>query len=128
MKYLIDTHILLWHAVDNNRLTSEVKALLNNPNNEIYLSHASIWEITIKISIGKLQMSVPLDMLEAALYDQQFQLLDFQFSHYLTLKDLPFHHQDPFDRMIIAQGITEKMTIITADDKFKQYDVTILNV
>ena len=92
------------------------------------MNHASMWEISIKISLGKLTLAIPLDMLENALIEQQFQLLGFQFLHYLTLTSLPFHHQDPFDRMIIAQSITENMTIITADEKFQSYDVTILKV
>ncbi|GET40025.1 type II toxin-antitoxin system VapC family toxin [Microseira wollei] len=126
MKYLIDTHILIWFIEGDEKLSEAARSLIANPANEIYVSQASLWEMTIKISIGKLSLSISLSELELFLVSNQFQILETQFRHYEILQDLPFHHQDPFDRMIIAQAKAENYTIITHDDRFKLYDVKLL--
>lgn len=126
MKYLIDTHILIWFVEGNTRLDEDVRSLIANPVNEIYISQASLWELTIKISIGKLSLSISVSELEIFLINHDFQILETKFLHYEKLQNLPFHHQDPFDRLIISQAQAEDYTIITHDDRFKLYDVKLL--
>ncbi|HEV7351073.1 type II toxin-antitoxin system VapC family toxin [Telluribacter sp.] len=121
MKYFLDTHILIWHAEESSLLNSNVLAIIRNPANIVYVSHASFWEIVIKSSIGKLKMSVSLLELRRLVIQNQFQILDFDFKHYETFESLPFFHNDPFDRMLIAQAIAEDMTLITQDDKLAPY-------
>ncbi|NES21762.1 MAG: type II toxin-antitoxin system VapC family toxin [Symploca sp. SIO3E6] len=125
MNYLIDTHILIWFIEGNNKLSLQAQALITNPANDIYISQASLWEMTIKISIGKLSLSISLSDLELFLSSNQFKILETKFSHYKILQYLPFHHQDPFDRLIIAQAKAEDYTIITNDERFKLYDVKL---
>jgi PIN domain nuclease of toxin-antitoxin system len=126
MKYLIDTHILIWFVEGNDRLNEDVRSLIANPVNEIYISQASLWELTIKISIGKLFLSTSVLELEVFLINHEFQIIETKFIHYEKLRNLPFYHQDPFDRLIISQAQAEDYTIITHDDRFKQYDVKLL--
>lgn len=126
MNYLIDTHILIWFIEGNEKLDKQAQSLIADPANDIYISQASLWEMTIKISIGKLSLSISLSELEVFLSNNQFQILETKFSHYEMLQNLPFHHQDPFDRMIIAQAKAEDYTLITNDDRFKLYDVKLL--
>ena len=126
MNYLIDTHILIWFIEGNTNLSKQAQDLIANPANSIYVSQASLWEMTIKISIGKLSLSISLSELEVFLINNQFQILDAKFSHYEILQHLPFHHQDPFDRLIIAQAKAEDYMIITNDNRFKLYNVKLV--
>lgn len=126
MNYLIETHILIWFIEGNEKLDKQAQTLIANPANDIYISQASLWEMTIKISIGKLSLSISLSELEVFLSNNQFQILETKFSHYEMLQNLPFHHQDPFDRMIIAQAKAEDYTLLTNDDRFKLDDVKLL--
>jgi PIN domain nuclease of toxin-antitoxin system len=126
MRYLIDTHILLWHA-ENQKLSSELLDIINNPENIIYVSHVTLWEITIKVSIGKLSLNFNIGEFEKMLKANQFTVLPFNFMCYQYLVSLPFHHQDPFDRMLIAQAKSEKIPLITHDDKIKLYDLDIIS-
>lgn len=126
MRYLIDTHILLWHA-DNQKLSPELLEIINNPKNIIYVSHITLWEITIKVSIGKLSLNFNIGEFEKMLRVNQFTILPFNFMCYQHLVTLPFHHQDPFDRMLIAQAKSEKIPLITHDDKIKLYDLEIIS-
>ena len=126
MKYLIDTHILIWFIEGSDRLSQKAQAIITNPANDIYISQASLWEMTIKISIGKLSLSISLSDLELFLSSNQFQILETNFHHYEILQHLPFHHQDPFDRMIISQAKAEDYILITNDARFKLYDVKLV--
>lgn len=126
MKYLVDTHILIWHGENNPALKPDTISILNDASNEIFVSHASLWEMAIKVSLGKLQLAVPVEQFGEALIRNGFTLLAFDLPHYSALSKLPFHHNDPFDRMLIAQAISEQLEIITYDDKFNLYPVKIL--
>ncbi len=126
MRYLIDTHILIWHGENNPALKPPILDILNNLENEILVSHASLWEIAIKVSLGKLKLGFHISRLEDVLIENGFTLLAFDFLHYQTLSDLPFHHSDPFDRMIIAQAMADNLQIVTHDDKFKLYSVPVI--
>ena len=102
MNYLIDTHILLWYISGDKRIRSDTKSKIDNKDNVIYISKASLWEITIKVSIGKLNLKGSLIDFYNYLEEKGFEILEFDINDLETLLTLPFHHQDPFDRMIIA--------------------------
>lgn len=121
MNYLIDTHILLWYMLGDPRVDLETQAKIEGKSNAIYLSNASLWEIAIKVSIGKLKLKTTLSGLQDYLIHQGFQRLDFDYDDLETLLTLPFHHQDPFDRLIIAQSKTKALEIITNDEQVKRY-------
>ncbi|MCL4139931.1 UNVERIFIED_CONTAM: hypothetical protein GTU68_040433 [Idotea baltica] len=126
MKYLIDTHILLWNMENHPRLSNKARKILEDTSNEIFISHASLWELAIKKSIGKIQLVLPFSQLEQQLINRGFQFLPFTSEAYQALMELPFHHRDPFDRMMIAQAKVHGYTLITADETFHSYDVNLL--
>ena len=121
MNYLIDTHILLWYMVGDKRISIDTQSKIENKSNTIYLSNASLWKIAIKVSIGKLKLKGSLTDLKNYLIDKGFKLLEFDYDDLETLLTLPFHHQDPFDRLIIAQSKTKTLEIITNDSQIKKY-------
>ncbi|WP_373496843.1 type II toxin-antitoxin system VapC family toxin [Aquiflexum sp.] len=121
MKYLIDTHILLWYIVGDKRINSETQSKIENKGNQIFLSNASIWEIAIKLSIGKLKLNGSLDDLKKFLDGKGFKLIEYDFDDLEILLKLPFHHQDPFDRLIIAQAKSKSLEIITNDTQVLKY-------
>jgi len=120
---IIDTHIFLWLIYDLKKVDSKYLTYLKDTNNDIYLSSISIAEMMIKKSIGNLD--IDFDMFEI-LNDMGIKILDFNGSSALKLGLLPFHHRDPFDRMIISQGLSHNYKIITVDSKFKKYDCELL--
>jgi PIN domain nuclease of toxin-antitoxin system len=126
--YLIDTHILLWHAENDTKISRSTLAELNSPNTTLYVSQATYWEMTIKKSLGKLNLVVSIRDFYLSALQNSFQVLPFDIDHYQILENLPQYHNDPFDRMIIAQAIAEHLVIITQDEKFRLYEelVTIL--
>ncbi len=126
MTFPIDTHALIWHIKGAKRLSKDVISLIENTENTVYVSNASLWEMAIKISLGKLQISIPFDELELYLEENGFPVLDYNFEHLKTLLTLPYHHSDPFDRLIISQAITDELRIITHDSAFTNYPVMIL--
>ncbi len=125
MNYLIDTHVLIWFGEASPELPKPIRTLIEDGNNSIFVSHASIWEMTIKIALGKLKVSYTLSQWETMLLQNSFNMLSNSFNHYEELQMLPFHHNDPFDRFIIAQAIADDFTIITHDPKFKSYPVKL---
>lgn len=125
MKYLIDTHVLIWFSETSPELPKSIRTLIEDINNHIYVSHTAIWEMTIKMAIGKLKVSYTLAQWETMLYQNSFSMLHASFRHYEQLQLLPFHHNDPFDRLMIAQAIAEDFTIITHDPKFQAYPVKL---
>jgi len=122
MNLLLDTHILLWHLSDNPKLSMETSALIENEAHQKFFSIVSLWEIEIKRNIGKLTISQPIEML----LPQEITVLPLRVEHIGHLKNLPFYHNDPFDRIIITQAIVEGFTVVTNDSFFKYYDVPIL--
>jgi PIN domain nuclease of toxin-antitoxin system len=121
MNILIDTHILLWYIIGDKRISSETKSIVENNSNTILLSNASLWEIAIKVSIGKLKLKVGLLELRSFLDEKRIFILEFDFYDLELLQTLPFHHQDPFDRLIIAQAKTKNLEILTDDEQVKRY-------
>ena len=123
MNIIIDTHIFLWLLGDVNKISSKHFKYIENNDNNIYLSSISIAEIMIKNSIGNLDVEYNfVDILN----EMGIKVLDFNGQSALLLGSLPFHHKDPFDRMIISQAINEKYKIISVDKKFKFYDCDLL--
>lgn len=126
MNFLIDTHALIWHIRGAKKLSKKVISIIEDTQNTVYVSKASLWEMAIKISLGKLEISIPFEDLEVYLEENEFSVLDYNFEHLKTLLTLPFHHSDPFDRLIISQAITDGFKIITHDEAFKNYPVKTL--
>jgi len=126
LKLLLDTHICLWALSDPGRLRPEVVDAIADPENEVRVSAVSAWEIAIKQSLGKLDLPAPAeDWLPAALAKTGLEWIPVSFVDALRVRSLPWHHRDPFDRLLIAQAMTG-YTLITHDDRLKQYDVLIL--
>jgi len=123
MNIIIDTHIFLWLVGDLKKVSSKHLEYIKDTDNNIYLSSLSISEIMIKKSIGNLDFDG--DILEI-LDEMGIDILDFDANSALLLGSLPFHHRDPFDRMIISQAITKKYNVISVDRKFKLYDCKLL--
>jgi PIN domain nuclease of toxin-antitoxin system len=121
MKFLIDTHILLWYLMGDKRINDDTIKIIENRNNLIFFSNASLWEITIKSSIGKLELTSNLINLYNFLIDKGFILLEFDVFDLETLHKLPFYHQDPFDRLIVSQAITKSLTMISNDNSVLRY-------
>jgi len=124
MRLLLDTHVVLWWIEDDPRLSSDVAALLRSEP-DVFVSSASIWEIAIKQVLGKLEG--PGDLPERAL-TAQFPVLHMTARHGIVAARLPLHHGDPFDRMLVAQAISEDLTLVTRDRRVQQYDVALLPV
>lgn len=123
MIYLLDTHTFLWFITDDGLLSNDAKRHIEEPQNTIYLSVASIWEIAIKSSLGKLQLPHGAGFIEEQCRINRIDLLHIQFAHVNGVATLPFHHRDPFDRLIIAQSLSEDMPIIGKDAIFDAYSV-----
>src|SRR5205814_9129024 len=124
MRYLLDTVIFLWSMGPQEKLNKDARELLVNPQHEIYLSAASSWEISLKIAIGKLELPEPANRyIPGQLRTWGIQPLSITHSHALAVGELPPHHRDPFDRMLIAQARVENMILLTADALFSKYDV-----
>jgi len=125
LNYLIDTHVLLWWLADDPVLTKTARNFIGNEENLIFVSAASVWEIIIKKAIGKLEAPDDIDLI---LKENNFKELPMTLTHVMMIANLPNHHHDPFDRMLIAQAKCERMTLITADAKLALYDVLQLKV
>jgi len=118
MQILIDTHIFLWLAVSPQKISKNTLQLLQDRKNRLFLSAVSVAELAIKESIG--QIEIPFDVFEAA-EKMGMELLDFDAASALKLSTLPFHHKDPFDRMLIVQALTHRLRFCTVDGKIAHY-------
>jgi PIN domain nuclease of toxin-antitoxin system len=123
-RLLVDTHVVLWHVLDDSRLGPAPTALLEAEDSEVLVSIASLWEIAIKKALGRLRAP---DDLPTRLPDLGFGLLAIEAEHAWAVRELPRHHGDPFDRLLIAQAQTERLPILTADPAFGGYDVTVIS-
>ena len=122
MKILIDTHILLWAFAESAKLDEKQRSALETMTNTIYVSSVSLAELMIKASLGKLV--IDFDAVELC-RESGFEILDLKGQDVLPLKDMPFHHKDPFDRLIIAQSIVNNYPVMTNDPKFRLYGCTL---
>lgn len=127
MDILLDTHTLLWFITDAPRLSRNAVELVNDSSNNKFVSIVSLWEIAIKLSIGKIFFTEPFHQLFPHQLDiNGFELLPVEINHTSVIAMLPFHHRDPFDRLLIAQSLEENMSIVSADKVFDDYGVTRL--
>lgn len=124
MKLLLDTHALLWWLADDAQLGADGRARIEDEGNTILVSQVSLWEIAIKIGIGKLRVDIGEAL--AAIHDRGLEELDLRPAHLTTLAALERRHRDPFDHMLIAQAIVEGATLMTEDRRMEEYPVAIL--
>jgi PIN domain nuclease of toxin-antitoxin system len=126
LKLLVDTHVLLWAISEPQRIPIAVGLAMGSPANETYVSAVCLWEIAIKKKIGKL--SAPDDLLEQVERHSDYKVLPITALHAWRVQTLPLHHRDPFDQLLVAQALTEQMTVVTHDRSISLYGVPILAV
>ncbi len=127
MNLLLDSHAFVWMHEEPHRLSVKVAYEILNPANKMFLSVASAWELQIKIGIGKFSFSDTLEnVIAKERKSNNLQILPVQLSHALYLENLPPHHRDPFDRLLISQAIIDNMTLVNADTDFAKYQVNVL--
>jgi PIN domain nuclease of toxin-antitoxin system len=124
VRYLLDTHAFLWIAEDDPRLEANVRALFSDVENDIFLSAASVWEMAIKTSLGKLTLGTPLARLVGGGVERGIRVLEVSCEHAYQVEHLPFHHRDPFDRLLVAQASHEGMRVVSRDPELDAYPVT----
>jgi PIN domain nuclease of toxin-antitoxin system len=125
-EFLLDTHTLLWMQDNNPSLSKTSLKILANTNNNLHVSIASFWEISIKQSLGKLELSYSLDDLHSACLASGISILPIGINELNILKSLPFIHRDPFDRLIISTAMSLKYAVISKDEYFKKYEVELI--
>lgn len=123
MRALIDTHALLWHIEGSSKLSAKAREVIDSNANSIFFSIASIWEIAIKLGLGKLELENPFSELEELLTELEIEILQISFKDAEQYLTLPLHHRDPFDRMLIAQAITHSLAVVSVDTAFDDYSV-----
>ena len=127
MNMLLDTHIFLWFVFAEVQLNAYVRGLIEDEANVKFLSMASVWEMAIKHSVGRLPLTLPFgEFIRHQLEPNGFRLLPITFEHLVQISSLPMHNRDPFDRLIVAQSLTENMAVVSADQAFDAYGVTRL--
>ena len=127
MKFLLDTHVFIWADSQPEKLSDKAKACWEAYDHQIVLSTASVWELQIKLMLGKLSLSRSLrSIIDDHQQRNAMEILPITLDHVLTLEKLPSHHKDPFDRLLIAQAISEGMTIVTHDRAFSLYEVSVI--
>jgi PIN domain nuclease of toxin-antitoxin system len=127
VRILLDTHVWLWTLVSPERIPQESLDLLSNPDNELYLSAASTWEIAIKYCLGKLPLPEPPALFVPSRLSRDGVIsLPVEHAHTLAVAELPPHHNDPFDRLLVAQARIERMSLASVDAVLKKYEVELL--
>ncbi|MGO9127992.1 MAG: type II toxin-antitoxin system VapC family toxin [Terriglobales bacterium] len=121
MKLLLDTHLLLWAAGEPRRLSKPARALIDNPENELLFSAASLWEVAIKRRLGREDFKVDARLLRRGLLDNGYSELPIVSDHVVATESLPLLHRDPFDRILVAQATVEGVTLLTIDSLVSQY-------
>lgn len=124
MKYLLDTHSLIWFIGGDSQLSTDARRLMDDEANQLYVSIASLWEMAIKFSTGKLNLGKPYaDLFPEQLEINSIEILGITVDHLQITATLPFHHRDPFDRLLISQSLADALPIISVDSIFDNYDV-----
>lgn len=127
MNILLDTHAFLWLINGDEKLSSNARQAIEKIDARRFISIASLWEMTIKSSIGKLTIPLPVDVFyKEYIVDNDISVLPITAKHLDIVHDLPFHHKDPFDRLIIAQALTENLTVVSCDTHFSSYKLDLL--
>jgi PIN domain nuclease of toxin-antitoxin system len=128
MKFLLDTHLLLWAAAEPNRLSAKARSYLEETENELLFSPASLWEVAIKRELRRDDFQVDPRLLRRGLIDHGYEELPIRSEHAVTVDGLPATHRDPFDRILVAQALVEGITLLTADSRVAQYPGPIQKV
>lgn len=123
MNLLFDTHTLIWFLEGDDNLSRKVKQYIENPEHIKFVSIATFWEIAIKVSLNKLVMRISIDDLKRIIWESSLEVLPITADHALFVSQLPFHHRDPFDRILVAQASIERMTIASKDEALQLYDI-----
>ncbi|MGC4106186.1 MAG: type II toxin-antitoxin system VapC family toxin [Thermomicrobiales bacterium] len=123
MKYLLDSHTLIWFAAEDAKLSPAAMEVIARDPTATYVSIASLWEIGIKLSTGKLELAGGLESLLDGMARNRLELLAISSSHVVKISQLPYHHRDPFDRMIAAQALVDDLVVISADPALDAYGV-----
>jgi PIN domain nuclease of toxin-antitoxin system len=127
MKVLLDTHTFLWWNTEDPQLSSRAREMIADGQNEVFLSAASVWEISIKTAKGKLVLpEVPSQYILSRMGLYRFRPLPVQISHAVRVYDLPRHHDDPFDRLLVAQSQVESIPLVSADAEIQKYEVEVI--
>jgi PIN domain nuclease of toxin-antitoxin system len=127
VRVLIDTHVWLWALAANQRLRRDARDLIQDPDNEVLLSVASAWEIGIKAAKGKLDLPAPAEVfVPEAIATSPTNILEITLRHVLRSAALPPHHNDPFDRLLVAQAQIEQLPVLTADRSFDPYEINVI--
>ncbi|MEK6480577.1 type II toxin-antitoxin system VapC family toxin [Catalinimonas sp. 4WD22] len=126
MNLLVDTHAVIWFITEDDQLPINVKKLIEDATNTCFVSIASLWEMGIKYSLGKLDLKADLKRIFELIDQSGLTILPITPTHILTNSSLNFHHRDPFDRLIIAQAKSEGLTLISKDDEFKDYNINLI--
>jgi len=121
MKLLLDTHLLLWAAAEPRRLSKQARALIDNPDNDLLFSAASLWEVASKQGLGRDDFKVNARLLRRGLLDNGYSELPIISDHVVAIDSLPPIHKDPFDRILVAQATVEGVTLLTIDSAVSQY-------
>ena len=126
MRLLLDTHVFIWSFSNVKRLNIDVARELKASANDLFVSVASIWEIQIKSKLGKMKLDASLQTIVREQENNGIQIMNIDQDHALFIENLPLHHKDPFDRMLISQAMVEDLTIVTVDKRFTDYNVKVL--
>ncbi|MEX0966542.1 MAG: type II toxin-antitoxin system VapC family toxin [Bacteroidia bacterium] len=121
MNLLLDTHTVIWFFENDRQLSSTARELLEEPSNEAFISIASFWEMAIKVNLRKLTLQKPLEETIKHILQKDFQLLPIKVEHTILVSRLPLHHRDPFDRILVAQSLSENLKFISKDSIFPEY-------
>jgi PIN domain nuclease of toxin-antitoxin system len=126
MRILLDTHAFLWFVAGDDRLSRKARRAMEGDDAELFLSAAVAWEMAIKSSLGRLTLPSPVEQYVAEKLESGFHMLPIEWTHAAAVETMPFHHRDPFDRLLAAQAIIEKMPIVTADPVFRLYKADVV--
>jgi PIN domain nuclease of toxin-antitoxin system len=121
VKLLLDTHALLWFAADDRRLGRRAQRAMESADAELYISAATVWEMAIKCSVGRLALPSHVDRYVGDKLNEGYRMLPVEWSHAAAVEQMPWHHRDPFDRLLAAQALVEEMPVVTRDRVFRKY-------
>ena len=126
MKVLLDTHAFLWFMAGDTRLSPKARKVMSDANTELFLSAASVWEMAIKAALGRLVLPVSVGDYIAGKVRNGLHIMPIEWMHAAAVQDMPTHHRDPFDRLIVAQAIAENLPLVSSDRLLKKYGLTLI--
>lgn len=126
MKVLLDTHAFLWFLAGDQRLSRKAREAMSDEDAELFVSAASVWEMAIKVSLGRLRLPLPVADFVADKIRAGFKVMPIDWVHAAAVQMLPFHHNDPFDRLLIAQAQVEKLPLVSGDRAFLKYGIRLI--